>query len=105
MLKDGDFGILVLVWISALVVSVSVLAGRTWQIFGLEISASAFSAIIVLITAIILALVFRKLNPTELEQPESEYKPVNWGTIWVIVTGFIVVGIGAGIAIYFSTPG
>jgi hypothetical protein len=99
------FLIVTLVWITAYTVGVSILEGGTWDLFGLELSAGAFSGLVALITAIILIPVFRSRHPVSYEEPESENEPVNWGTIWVIVTGFIVVGIGAGIAIFFTTSG
>ena len=44
-------------------------------------------------------------DPEDLESHESDLKPVNWGAIWVIVTGLLVVGIGTGLAIALSPAG
>ena len=99
------FLIVMLAGIAALIIGVSVLDGGTFDLFGLEMSAGGFGLIVALITAVILFLVMRRQDPMDIEQPESENKPVDWGVIWVLVTGLIVVGVGAGIAIAFSTPG
>ena len=97
--------IVMMAGIAALAIGVSVLEGGTFDFFGLELSAGGFSLVVALSTAVILILVMRGRDPLEIEQPESENEPVNWGMVWVVVTGLIVVGIGAGIAIAFSTPG
>ena len=99
------FLIVMMAGIAALAIGVSVLEGGTFDFFGLELSAGGFSLVVALSTAVILILVMRGRDPLEIEQPESENEPVNWGMVWVVVTGLIVVGIGAGIAIAFSTPG
>ena len=91
--------------IAALVIGISLLDGGTFDIFGLELSAGGFGLVVALITAVILILVMRRRDPLEIEQAESEYKPINWGVVWVLITGLIVVGVGTGIAIAFSTPG
>jgi len=99
------FLIVMMAGIAGLMIGVSLLDGGTWNFFGLELSAAGFSVIVALITAVILILVLRRRGPTDIEHPDSDYNPVDWGFIWVIVTGMLVVGIGAGIAIAFSTPG
>lgn len=99
------FMIVMMAGIAALIIGVSILDGGSWNIFGLAVSAGGFALIVALITAVLLFLAFRRRDPMEFEHPESENKPVDWGMIWVIITGLIVVGIGAGIAIAFSTPG
>lgn len=100
-----DLLITFLVWSTSLAISASLLEGGTWDIFSLELSATAISGIAALITAIVLLVVFIRRDPATLEGAESDNNPVNWGTIWVIVSGLIVVGIGTGIAIYFTTLG
>jgi hypothetical protein len=101
------FGFLIVMMaaITALTIGVSLLDGGTFDVFGLELSAGGFALVVSLITAVILILVVRRRGPMDIEQPESENQPINWGVIWVVVTGLIVVGVGAGIAIAFSTPG
>ena len=91
--------------ITALTIGISVLDGGTFDVFGLELSAGGFGLVVSLVTAVILILVMRRRDPMEIDQPESDSRPINWGVIWVVVTGLIVVGVGAGIAIAFSTPG
>ncbi len=97
--------IVMLAGITALIMAVSVLDGGTFDLFGLEMSAGGFGLVVALVTAVILFLVMRRRDPMDIEEPEPENKPVDWGVIWVLVTGLIVVGVGAGIAIAFSTPG
>ncbi len=101
------FGFLIVMMsgIAALTIGVSMLDGGTFDFFGLDLSAGSFAFVVALSTAVILILVMRRQDPMAIEQPESENKPVNWGAIWVLITGLIVVGVGAGIAIAFSTPG
>jgi hypothetical protein len=99
------FLIVMMAGIAALVIGISLLDGGTFDIFGLELSAGGFGLVVALITAVILILVMRRRDPLEIEQAESEYKPINWGVVWVLITGLIVVGVGTGIAIAFSTPG
>ncbi len=100
-----DLLITILAWTTSLAISISLLEGETWDLFTFELSAGAISGIVALITAIVLFVVFLRRDPVGLEGVESDYKPVNWGTVWVVVSGLIVVGIGTGIAIYFTTLG
>lgn len=97
--------IVVLVWVASVSLAFGLFQDETITIGSLQISAVAFFSLIsVVITIIILYLALRRRDPAELETAESENKPVNWGTLWVIVTGLLVVGIGTGLAIALTAP-
>lgn len=97
--------IVVLVWVTSILFAFGLFQNETLSIGSLQISTVAlFSLISVGITIIVLYLAFRRRDPAELETAESENKPVNWGTLWVILTGLLVVGIGTGLAIAFTSP-
>lgn len=97
--------IVVLVWVTSVLLAFGLFQNETISVGSLHISAVALLSLIsVVITIVVLYLVFRRRDPTELETAESDNKPVNWGTLWVIVTGLLVVGIGTGLAIAFTAP-
>jgi hypothetical protein len=60
---------------------------------------SLLNLALVLIAAVTLYVVFRRRRVAELESTESEYQPVDWGTIWVILSGMLIVGVGTGLAL------
>ena len=60
---------------------------------------------VVLLSVLVLYLALRRRDPLELDSAEVENKPVKWGTIWVILTGLIIVGIGTGLAIALAPGG
>jgi hypothetical protein len=99
------FLIVMMAGIAALTIGVSLLDGGTFDFFGLELSAGGFGFVVALSTAVVLILVMRRQDLMEIERSDTEHTPINWGAIWVLITGLIVVGVGAGIAIAFSTPG
>ena len=54
---------------------------------------------LILLTVVTLIAVFRS-NPTaDPDSNATDYRPVNWGWIWVILSGLLIVGIGTGLAI------
>ncbi|KPK13610.1 MAG: hypothetical protein AMJ56_01590 [Anaerolineae bacterium SG8_19] len=97
--------VVVLVWVTSVLLAFGLFQNETISIGGFDISAVAFLSLVsVVVTIIVLYLALRRRDPTELETAESDNKPVNWGAIWVIVTGLLVVGIGTGLAIAFTSP-
>lgn len=99
-----SFLILVMVWISVLGFSYSLFKDVVWDIFGLEISASVGLAILAgLVTIIVLALTWGRRDPLEVAEPKSDYNPVNWGMVWVLITGLLIVGLGTGVAIALTS--
>lgn len=97
--------VVVLVWVTSVLLAFGLFQNETISIGGFDISAVALLSLVsVVVTIIVLYLALRRRDPTELETAESDNKPVNWGAIWVIVTGLLVVGIGTGLAIAFTSP-
>lgn len=97
--------IVVLVWVTSVLLAFGLFQNETITIGSLEIGAVAFFSLTsVVITIVILYLAFRRRDPAELDSAESENNPVNWGTLWVIVSGLLIVGIGTGLAIAFTAP-
>jgi hypothetical protein len=95
-----SFLILIMVWITGLVFGVAFFGDTAWEILGLEVSAVAvINLILVAITIIILALTIRAHEPGELDSSKTDYNPVNWNYVWIILSGALIVGIGAGLAI------
>lgn len=46
------------------------------------------------------------IRPQRLDALDAtDYGPIPWDAIWVIVTGLIVVGIGLGLVVYLNVPG
>lgn len=101
----GVFGfiVLLLVWIGGLTVSTIYLADSQLEILGLTLSASlVLNLFLGLFTIAILYLWLRRRSPEELENPKSDNNPVNWGYIWLVVSGLLIVGLGAGAALAVS---
>lgn len=46
---------------------------------------------------------FRK--PEEIDPGATDYAPVAWGWVWVIVSGLLIVGVGAGLALNLIASG
>ncbi len=100
------FIVVLLVWITSLLFGVGLFQGETISIANVDISAIVFiSLVTILITIVVLYFLLRHRDPVELESPESDNYPVNWGTIWVIVTGMLIVGLGTGLAIALTSIG
>jgi uncharacterized membrane protein (DUF485 family) len=98
--------IIILVWITGLILGVTFLDDVTWNIFGLEVNASsAVNLILILITAVILYVYVRRRDPTDLQSGKTDYQPINWGTVWIVVTGLLIVGIGTGLAVAMRSIG
>jgi hypothetical protein len=98
--------IILLVWITGLTLSVTFLADITWNIVGIEVSAAlVVNLLLILTAAAILYVVARTHEPAELSSGVTDNYPINWGTVWVLVTGLIIVGIGTGLAIAMRSIG
>lgn len=96
---------LVLILVTSFTVTVVYFNETSWTIAGQEFSgALIINLLVLLFSLLVLYLVFRRRDPTEIDSEEQDSRPVNWGTIWVIVTGLLIVGIGTGLAIAL-TPG
>lgn len=98
--------ILVLVWSLGLILGATLLHDVSFTLLGLEIMAStSVNLILILLTAIVLYVVARRRGPVELQSGVTDNQPVNWGTIWVVVTGLLILGIGTGLAIAMRSIG
>jgi hypothetical protein len=100
------FIFLIFVWIGGLVVGNVYLADSEANLLGLTVSASALLNLVLgLLTIVVLFLLLRKRSLDELENPESDNNPVNWGYIWIVVSGLLIVGLGAGAALAVRAAG
>jgi ABC-type multidrug transport system fused ATPase/permease subunit len=100
------FLIVLLALITSLTVTTIYFSETTWSIGSLEISAAlVINLAVVLLSLLILYLALRRRDPLELDSEEMDNRLVNWGTIWVILTGLIIVGIGTGLAIALAPGG
>ncbi|MCA9936484.1 MAG: hypothetical protein H6662_04890 [Ardenticatenaceae bacterium] len=75
----------------------------------LTMGSFAFSTSVAIVGGfVLLALIFLAfwIRPQRLEAIEAtDYGPIPWDTIWIILSGLIVVGLGVGLVIYFNIPG
>lgn len=62
-------------------------------------------AVMLLITALILLAIFRPQRATALAEGDVDDRPIPWGTIWVILTGLVFVGIGTGLILAVRAMG
>ncbi len=56
---------------------------------------------------VILALIFLlwRMRPKALERVEAtDYEPIPWDALWVILSGVLVVGLGIGLLVYLNVP-
>jgi hypothetical protein len=94
------FIFLLFVWIVGLTLGATYLADTEVQILGQTFSGTfVLNLILGLSTILILYLSLRKAEPEEWENPPSDNNPVNWGFIWIVVSGLLIVGLGAGAAL------
>ena len=100
--STGVYGFLflILVWIGGLVLGNVYLADSQVTLLGLTFSGvSLLNLVLVLLTIAILYLALRNRSVEELENPKSDNNPVNWGYIWIVISGLLIVGLGAGAAL------
>ncbi len=98
--------IIIIVWIVGLIAGSTLLKDTTWEIVGFEVSAiTVVNLILILTTIVILYAVARNHEPDELDGSATDNQPVNWGTIWVILSGLLIVGAGTGAAIALRAAG
>jgi hypothetical protein len=51
------------------------------------------------------AFLLWRMRPKALERLETtDYEPIPWDSIWVIVSGLLVVGLGIGLLVYLNVP-
>jgi hypothetical protein len=56
----------------------------------------------VLIAAVLLVLLFRRVDPLKIDAPDSDYQTLNWGWVWVAISGLLILGVGTGLALAMS---
>lgn len=96
--------IVILVWTAGLVFGVAFLGDTTWNLLGAEVNAVSFINLILLaVTIIIIAATIRAHEPGELDSSKTDNNPVNWSYVWIILSGALILGIGAGLAIMSTT--
>lgn len=75
----------------------------TGSLFGLTI---AQSTLVIggldLLAVFVAAWLFRPQRINKID--ETDYGPIPWDSLWVIMTGLVVVGIGVGIVVYLNVP-
>ena len=67
---------------------------------------SIVSLIVLVVTLVGYFVYFRFFRrPEEIDPAESDYSPVAWGWVWVIVSGLLIVGVGLGLAFNLISSG
>ncbi len=96
--------ILIMVWITGLIFGIAFFGDTTWEFAGLTISAVAIvNLVLIVISIVVLALVIRAREPDDLDFGKTDNNPVNWSYVWVILSGALIFGLGAGLAIAMSS--
>ena len=96
--------IITLVWVTGLIFGVAFLGDATWHIFGADVSVvTIINFALVAITIAIIGYTIRAHEPGELDSSKTDYNPVNWSYVWIIISGALILGIGAGLAIASTT--
>lgn len=97
--------ILLFTWTLSMILSNSLVqAGASVQFFGLSLNLSTLIVVgLMLIALVLLALWIRPRRLDAIDNTDAG--PIPWDTIWIILTGLIVVGIGLGLVVYFNIPG
>jgi hypothetical protein len=55
------------------------------------------------ISIVVLALAIRAREPDDLDFGKTDNNPVNWSYVWVILSGALIFGLGAGLAIAMTS--
>lgn len=62
-------------------------------------------AVMLLLTTLILLAIFRPRRATTPAEASGDDQPIPWGTIWVVLTGLVFVGIGTGLVLAVRAMG
>ena len=76
----------------------------TLSLFSLEMGTRLVISLAVLLVTLGV-LVWRMRESRFASMEELDNGPIPWDSIWIILTGLIVVGIGIGLMVYFNIPG
>lgn len=78
--------------------------GATTMIGNFAINTATFITVGLLLLVLFILVLW--LRPQRLDAIEaSDYGPIPWDTIWIIISGLLVVGLGVGLVVYFNIPG
>jgi hypothetical protein len=98
--------VLLIVWVVGIVLGNSILEGATWSIANTTINVSTIvTATLLLIAGLVIVLITRQRGPGGIYGDSTDGMPVNWGIIWVIVSGMLTVGLGTGISVALQSGG
>jgi hypothetical protein len=96
--------ILIMVWITGLIFGVAFFGDTTLEIAGRSFSAVAIlNLVLIVISIVVLVLAIRAREPDDLDFGKTDNDPVNWNYVWVILSGALIFGLGAGLAIAMSS--
>lgn len=91
---------LIMVWITGSIFAVAFFGDTTWEIAGLSISVVAIvNLVLMVISIVVLVLAIRAREPDDLDFSKTDNDPVNWNYVWIILSGALILGLGAGLAI------
>ncbi|MGH2536170.1 MAG: hypothetical protein ACRDHL_02120 [Candidatus Promineifilaceae bacterium] len=91
------------VWMIAAAIAIAIYGDQTLYVGGnaldpvqlISVGALLFSAVVAYFT-------FRNVRPIEFDASPAEHRPVTWGWLWVILSGFLILGLGVGVALSFG---
>lgn len=65
---------------------------------------SIVSTISLVVALVAFFLYFRFVRkPEDIDPSQTDYAPVSWGWLWVVVSGMLIVGVGTGLAVTLSS--
>lgn len=91
-----------------IVASAVIPAGAMWMPGGEDglVIIGARTAVILALLLLATAILAWRMRPARLDAIEATNDgPVPWDSIWVIITGLLVVGLGVGVVVYLNIPG
>jgi hypothetical protein len=98
--------ILLFVWFSGLALGHSLYGDTMWEINGRLVSPiQVLNLLLVVVTVIVLIVVARRIQPEAVVSGATDYQPVNWGMLWVLISGLLIVGVGTGLAFALRAGG
>jgi hypothetical protein len=92
--------ILIFVWIGGLLLGNAIFQGEEVEIGGQLVNPVAIlNLFLILLTVVTLVAVFRSNPAADPDSNVTDYRPVNWGWVWVVLSGVLIVGMGIGLAV------
>jgi hypothetical protein len=98
---------IVFAWVIGAVIGHAAYGGEEIQAGGQLINPVSIVSLFVLILALVAYYFYFRFvrKPEEIDPAQSDYSPVSWGWVWVIVSGLIIVGLGTGLALNLIASG